>query len=117
MNIEHPLSHSEINHYTNYWCRKMGFKAKDLTTHPQWDDVSLLVNWTNEFWDCPKFWKKDIEKMWQWCYHNKLPLNKKHIKALTKITQGIIAWRNKRQQQITKIKAQRQNPKLKTTSS
>jgi hypothetical protein len=102
-----PLSNSEKTHYTNWWCRRMGFKSKDLNEHPQIDDVVLLVNWTNEFWDCPKFWKPIIERIWSYVYIHKMPMKKSHIKRLEKITQGMIAWRSKRQMQIEKIRTLR----------
>jgi hypothetical protein len=100
-----PLSNSEITHYTNLWCRNMGFKSKDLTEHPQIDDVILLVKWTKEFKDCPKFWRANIQRIWSYVYVHKMPMKQNHIKKLGKITEGIITWRKKRDLDKATLKA------------
>lgn len=107
-----PLSINEKNHYTNLWCRSMGFRSKDLDTHPQIDDVVLLINWKKEFWDCPKFWKPTINNIWSYVYKHSMPLKNSHLRQLSKITKGIIKWRKTRDEQAYKVRTLR-----KTTSS
>jgi hypothetical protein len=116
-----PISNSEKIHYTNMWCREQGIKNADLGTvsvkdgkikhnsgHPAIDDVILLRNWKKEFHDCPHFWKKSIERIWDYVYRKKCPMKKSHLGKLQKITLGIIKWRQTRTEQITKIKNIRQ---------
>lgn len=128
MNEQLPLTTSEKIHYTNLWCRQQGIKSADLggeklvrdnktgkvktkqiEAHPAIDDVILLRNWKKEFWDCPHFWKKDIERIWDYVYRKKCPMKATHLGKLKKITEGIIKWRKTRTEQTTKIKNIRQN--------
>ena len=83
----HPLSKKELEHYTNLWCREQGIHSKDLETHPQIDDVLLLVNWRNAMWSKSNlsdrgFWSSQ----WDWVYYKKFSLKTKNLQKLEMIT-------------------------------
>lgn len=103
------LSQSELNHYTNLWCKVKGFKSKDLELHPHIDDMILLITireeysdfFTQEQWD---EWKK----LWVMVYSKKFSLKKFHRKTLEQITIKAIIRQSKQQLQRLKIKQLRQ---------
>jgi hypothetical protein len=85
--METHLSHRELQHYTNLWCRQKGIHASDLESHYQADDVVLLIKWREEMWHIltkseQSFWAA----VWSWTYHKKYSLKQKHLTKLEKIT-------------------------------
>jgi hypothetical protein len=110
------------------WCNRHGIRSRDLgcsskfddngrlvmnlNPHPQIDDVMILVKWRDAIKDIwTKSEQKTFELIWQWCYHNALPLKKKHLKALEftyiKATERASIKASKKAKAINKIKAQR----------
>jgi hypothetical protein len=88
-----------ITGVTNYWCRTLGIHSVDLHTHPQMDDVILLIKIIQEYEK--EFTPKQrihVYVMWDWCYIKRKPLSKKYLKALTKIIYRL--------QQVRNLKAQ-----------
>lgn len=93
-----------------YWAKTQGLTQKDLDQHPCIDDVVLLKKFRKEFYDLPSFFLKPYNKIYKSVYQGKIPLKAKQLSTLMRITKAMIKWRQKRQQQKTKIKALRQNP-------
>lgn len=89
------MAQSLIDGITNYWCRTLGIKSKDLHTHPQMDDVVLLIKFLEEYEK--EFTPKQrihVYLMWESCYNHRKPLSKKYLKALAKIINQIHEKRN-----------------------
>lgn len=112
---EYKLSISELNHYTNLWCREKGIHAIDLEKHPQADDIVLMLKWREEMWH--KLNKSEQAvwgAYWNHVYFKKFPLHKKALKKFEQITitasdrhlKELIIKAEQRQ----RIKALRQNP-------
>ena len=106
---------------TNYWCRTLGIQSKDLgcgiktsgngiqignqNSHPQIDDVILLINFIKEF--SSQFNNDDriaTYVSWDWCYKNKLPLKKRHFKRLLNIGTRIRRKNFFKQEQIKTLR-------------
>lgn len=88
MATENKLSPSEIIHYTNYWCRSKGISTKDLESHPQIEDVMLLLKFREGMWSkLNRSEQAHWGAYWNWCYHRKFLLKKKHLKKLELITE------------------------------
>lgn len=87
---------------TNYWCRTLGIHSRDLgcghrrtdkgividnqASHPQIDDVILIINFIKEFET--RFNNDDriaTWVIWDWCYNKRLPLKNRHLKRLLNI--------------------------------
>jgi hypothetical protein len=84
------MAQTLIEGVTNYWCRTLGIHNTDLHTHPQMDDVVLLINFLKEF--SRQFNNDDriaTYVIWDWCYNKKLPLKKRHFKRLLNIGERI----------------------------
>jgi len=76
-----------IQGVTNYWCRTKGIHNRDLDTHPQIDDVVLLVKYRTAMWTkLNKTEQGHWGAVWSWTYHHKMPLKAKHLKKLELIT-------------------------------
>lgn len=89
-----------------YWVRSKGLKHKDLSVHPQIDDVILLVKVRDAQWN--KFNRSEQAQwgaIWNWTYHKQMPLKKKHI---TNIEQAIINSEDRYLRHQTKQLKQRQ---------
>jgi hypothetical protein len=72
---------------TNYWCRTKGIHSKDLDTHPQIDDVMLLLKYRDSMWDILAANQKAYwGSIWGRTYNYKLPLRNQHLQALERIT-------------------------------
>lgn len=106
------MAQSLIDGVTNYWCRTLGIHSKDLETHPQIDDVILLIKFIQEYGK--EFTPKQrvyVYVIWDWCYNKRKPLSKKYLKALTKIGHNLNHIRKEKQkhkqQARQKIKALR----------
>jgi hypothetical protein len=112
---ELPLTRSELNHYTNLWCRQKGIHASDLDKHPQIDDVILMLVWRGDMW---KKLNKSEQAVWgaYWntVYHKQRPIHKKALKKLEQITITATDRHLKdlviKAKQKQRIKALRQNP-------
>jgi hypothetical protein len=94
-----------------YWIRRYGITKRDLDTHPQINDLMLLIKFRSEFWDMNSQFKKKFERSWDWVYNHKMPLKKNHLNNLTRIGKAITKWRKNRQDKIEIIKAHRQRIK------
>jgi hypothetical protein len=87
---------------TNYWCKTLGIQSKDLgcgvrrtdkgiqidnqTSHPQIDDVILLIKVLQEYFEELTATKRiHLHILWDWVYKQKKPLTKKHCKQLTRL--------------------------------
>lgn len=97
---------------TNYWCRTLGIHNKDLDTHPQIDDVIILIKFIKEYQK--EFKAKqtvEIYMMWNSCYNKRKPLKIKYLKALLRIGENLNHIRNlkakARSQATQRIKALR----------
>lgn len=98
-----------IQHFTNYWCRTKGIKYKDYETHPQIDDVHLLMKWRDEMWSKltkaeQSFWGA----IWSYVYHKKYPLKNKHLEKMAELT---ITANDRHLKNIVKMAKQRQKIK------
>ena len=116
-----PLSHSELAHYTNYWCKTKGISIKDIESHIRADDIVLLVAFRDAMWDkLNKSEQGSWAGYWNSVYFKK---NKLKIKALKKLEQITITATNRhlknivyQAQQRQRIKALRQNPNAKPSA-
>lgn len=97
----------EQEQLVGYWIKRMGISKKDLDSHPQIDDVMLLIKFRTEFWDMNTHFKKTFERTWNWVYKNKMPLKRKHLNNLNRIGKTIVKWRQNRQDQVKIIQAHR----------
>ncbi len=106
------LTKKELQHFTNMWCQTNGIKQRDLTNHPNIDDVILLVNFRNEFWsDLTKIEQATWSGFWSIIYHRQFSLKAKHLAKLESIAQSAIFTRQRHQQRQGKIKALRARAK------
>lgn len=106
--IMETLSKREKIHYTNQWCRSIGIRNKDLTNHPSIDDVILLVNFRNEFWqDLTKIEQATWSGFWSIIYHRHYTLKATHLVKLELMAQSALFTRQKQQQRQGKIRALR----------
>ena len=72
---------------TNYWCRTKGIHSSDLDTHPQIEDVMILLKYRDAMWQkLNKSEQAHWGAIWDWTYHRKYPLKNKHISKLELIT-------------------------------
>ena len=84
--VEDIMAQTLIDGVTNYWCRTLGIHNKDLHTHPQIDDVILLIKFIQEYEK--EFTPKQrihVYVIWDWCYTKRQVHTKKYLKALEKI--------------------------------
>ena len=89
-----PLTNREKAHYTNWWCRSIGIRSNDIDSHPQIDDVILLIRWHQECWlDSSKIERGIWSGYWSAVYHKQLPLKAKALKKLEAATQEINSTR------------------------
>ena len=85
--MDEALTQSELAHYTNYWCKSKGISSRDLTQHPQADDIILLVNFRQELWQhMTKSQQCSWSAYWSYTYTWKKPLRKKHLIKLEHIS-------------------------------
>ena len=102
------LTKKELEHFTNMWCRQNGIKQRDLTNHVNIDDVILLVNFRNEFWqDLTKIEQATWSGFWSIIYHRQFNLKAKHLAKLENMAQSAVFQRQKQQQRQGKIQALR----------
>lgn len=102
------LTRQQLQHYTNQWCYANGIKQRDLTNHPNIDDVVLLVNFRNEFWqDLSKIEQATWSGFWSIIYHRQFNLKAKHLAKLELMAQSALFQRQKTQERRGKIQALR----------
>lgn len=98
-----------VEHETNLFCWRRGFKADDLGSHPCADDLVLLTLIKDELGKY--ITNKDHAKLnglWGMVYTKKFPLKNKHHRDLEDITIRAQQALTRQQQQLAKIKQQRQ---------
>jgi hypothetical protein len=92
-----------------FWLKRYGITRKDLESHPQINDLMLLIQWKKEFYKTGTAkHRKFFDNLWNWVYHNRLPLKAKQIKTLGYYTEGNIRHRENIQAGRNTIKAQRE---------
>jgi hypothetical protein len=102
-----------ITGVTNYWCRTKQFHSIDLETHPQMDDVILLIKFRDEYWkEMNKSQKTSFHCFFEWAYKRKNQLRQKHLIKLKQIVLNLennrLAKNLKLEQHRSKIKNLRQ---------
>ena len=94
-----------IEHQTNLFCWRRGFKAKDLGNHPCADDLVLLTILKDELGqyisNSDHCWLNGI---WGMVYKKKFPLKNKHRERIRDITNTAIRQETRQQLQRQKIK-------------
>jgi hypothetical protein len=112
------LTLSEINHYTNYWCKSKGISSKDLEQHPRADDLVLLIAFRDAMWNRLNKSEQGVwAGYWSSVYVKKNSLHDKGLKKLEQITitaehrhlQNLVKQAQQRQR-IRQLKANSQNP-------
>jgi hypothetical protein len=99
------MAQTLIEGVTNYWCRTQGIHSQDLTTHPQIDDVIMLIKFIEEYQrDFTAKQRVELHLIWHSCYNNKKPLGTKYLKALTHIGQRITLIRHHKAQAVNKAR-------------
>lgn len=107
---QQPLTNSEKVHYTNWWCRSIGIKSRDLDNHPSIDDAILLINFRDTLWtDLTKHEQGVWAAMWNRVYHKQYTLKGKHFRQLEEIAGHCNTRQQQRQQQINQIKQLRKH--------
>lgn len=109
------MAQTLIQGVTNYWCRAQGIHYQELTTHPQIDDVVLLIKFVQEY--SKEFNAKqrvEVHIIWDSCYNKRKPLGKKYLKALAAIGEKLNYIRNLKQQ--AKVKARKRIKALRKTT-
>lgn len=94
-----------IDGVTNYWCRTLGIHNKDLHTHPQIDDVILLIKFIQEYQK--EFTPRQrvyVYIIWDSCYTKRKALSKKYLRALETIIYRIKQIRNIKLKNIQKAR-------------
>ena len=99
----------EAEQLVGYWAKRFaGISAKDLTNHPQIDDVIMLLKIRDHL---GTHFNNKESGMWGFCwsytYHKRCHLKKKHLKKLETLVSGIIRRQNKQQQARQRIQARR----------
>ena len=99
----------EQEQLVGYWAKKFSLiSRKDLTEHPQIDDVIFLLKIRDQL---GKYFNNIETGMWGFCwsytYHKKCRLKKKHIRKLERLTTGILNRLQKQATQRQRIQAHR----------
>lgn len=97
----------EQEQLVGYWVKRFGINRKDLTEHPQINDVMLLIDFARQFPDMNNHQQKRFDQAWNWVYHNTLPLKAKHFKSLYRTGTTIRRWRKRKANQAAIIQAMR----------
>lgn len=99
------MAQSLIEGVTNYWCRTKGIQSTDLETHPQMDDVILLIQYRDAMWSkLNKSEQAHWGAVWDWCYHKKHSLKRKHLAKLELITEQATTRYQLQQNQLAKAR-------------
>lgn len=106
---QQTAQHLEQEQLVGYWVAKLGLKARDLTRHPQIDDVMLLVKIRDCHWQYFNSSEQALwGAVWKLTYHNQHRINKKNI---TKLEQAIVHSSDRHQMYTIKKTTQRQHIK------
>ena len=101
----------EQRQLVGYWAKKKyGTNAKILLEHDNWRDVSLMLEYREEFqgnWNQKEH--NTWASYWSLVVYKGFPLKGKHLRKLESIAQGILERRQKNHTQRQKIQALR-NP-------
>ena len=101
----------EQEQYVGYWCKTKGITKKDLESHPQIDDVILLLKYRADCWHRLNTSEQAVwGAFWGQTYKKRKALRNKSLKKLESIYKYS---RNRQLEQLIKIKtikALRQNP-------
>lgn len=112
------LTREEYNYYLNWWCKQQGLKYRDFELHPRIEDVLLLVHIRNTLWtQMTHRPRAHWAAIWEWCYHQRLPLKKKQVKILEQIAQDIIIKQQATIKARQRIQLKRHRPKTVDTKS
>jgi hypothetical protein len=104
-----PLSNNEKTHYTNWWCRSIGIKSRDLDNHPTIDDAIFLIQFRQVNWNYMTRSEQAVwGSYWSWVYHKQINIKKAWLTKLAHITESVIIRQNKELETREKIKAMRQ---------
>lgn len=98
-----------VEHQTNLFCWRRGFKANDLGSHPCADDLVLLTIVKDELGEYIS--NKDhcwLNGIWGMVYTKKFPLKNKHRERISDITTTAIRQESRHKQQLAKIKQLKQ---------
>ena len=107
---------SELNFFTNYWCRTKGIHSRDLESHPQADDVVLMLKYREDLWQLLNNSEQAVwGAYWNIVYHKRRKLTFKALDKLEKITINALDRQTIISQQRQRIKSLRQNPINKPT--
>jgi hypothetical protein len=94
-----------LEHYTNLWCWRRGFKASDLGSHPCADDLVLLIRLKDELGQYisneDHCWLNGI---WGMVYKRNFTLKNKHLDRISDITIKAVRQESRHNQQMAKIK-------------
>lgn len=97
-----------VEHQTNLFCWRRGFKAQDLGQHPHADDLVLLTLIKD---DLGKYLTDidhaTINGLWGMVYKNKFPLKNKHHRQLEDITIRAQQAMTRHQNKLARIKSLR----------
>lgn len=108
MDINHPYYHQfETNksHWAvDYWLRRHGVTSRDLDTHPQINDMIVLLNIRESLWDLMSQSERNCwGAYWGLVYVKKYPLTRKFWNKFQNIANQIDIRQHKkqiRQQQV-----------------
>ena len=92
------------------FCLKKGIKRSDMSKHPQWSDLVLLVNFLDEFGPELKTnitLKGVYDAYWGQTYKQKYRLRKKALIKLEIVAEQCLKIRQQQQDKINKIKSLR----------
>jgi hypothetical protein len=96
-----------------YWIKRFGINRKDLTEHPQIDDVMLILQVRNFVKDNPGHISNreqaQLGAIWGYVYKKHYPLKRKYLNTLENVITQLNTRIAKTQQARQKIKALR-NP-------
>jgi hypothetical protein len=83
--METHLSHRELQHYTNLWCKQQGFKNRELDNELTADNLVLLVIVKQDYW---QHMDKSSKAVWNGLHSmliKSYPFKEKHLKSVEKI--------------------------------
>jgi hypothetical protein len=98
-----------VEHETNSFCWRRGFKAQDLGQHPCADDIVLLSSIKTDLG--PYITNIDhakINGLWGMVYTKKFPLKNNHLRDLEDITKRAKQALDRQEKQKSRIKNLRQ---------
>lgn len=73
----------EAEQLVGYWITRYGISRKDLLSHPQFDDLLLLIRWREQFYETGKTkHRKFFDNTWRWVYNNQFALKAKQLRTL-----------------------------------